>query len=355
VEEIIRQLDKRLRNIKQPMNGFDIKLANGILRNGKFIAVDSVEFTPFYIDIEYNEDAAPVKEVDDYLTHLSGGDEGYKKLILQMLAHPFITNADVKRAIAKFFFLIGDGNNGKGTMLEVIRRIIGKEYCSGNSIEQISDERYFVGLRDKLVNLGDDVEDKPIDTKMMKNLKNISTCDYVATRELFKNSKDMVLTTSMIFTTNHALKSFEKGEAYQRRVVWCPMYANPPKKDPRFLSKLTNPAALEYWMKLIVETYEELYETANIEIPKVVADHNKEYHEDNNNTLTFVNDYSSDYFIGKRPPEIYAEYEVWAEENGLTVHSPKMLKTSVETVHYLEVKAKLINKKTAKVYTKSDK
>jgi putative DNA primase/helicase len=350
VEEVIRQLDKRSRNVQQPTHGWDVKFRNGIIRNGRFIDIDSVEFTPYFIDIDYNEDAEPVQAVDDYLQHLSQGDKGYIKLILQMMAHGLITDPEVKRQIAKFFVLIGNGSNGKGTMLTIIRMLFGGDYCSSNSIEQLADERYFVSMQGKLFNLGDDVQDKMIDHEQMKNLKNIATCDYVATRQLFKQSKDAVLTCSMIFTSNHALKSFEKGEAYQRRVVWLPMFAKPTKKDPRFISKLTTPEAKEYWVKLIVDAYMELYQNGEIDIPDIVQEHNKEYHADNNNVLEFMEGYENEYFIGKRPPQIYEEYEIWTNDNGLTVHSKKMLKDTLEKARGLVVGSKKINGQVAKVY-----
>jgi putative DNA primase/helicase len=349
-EEVIRQLTKRTRNVKQPVEGWDIKFKNGILRNGKFVQLDSSEFTPYYIDLEYNEDAEPVQAVDEYLQHLSQGDQGYIKLILQMMAHGLITNPEIKRQIAKFFVLIGDGGNGKGTLLTIIRMLFGDENCASNSIEEIADERYFVGLQGKLFNLGDDIQDQPIDHEQMKRLKNIATCDFVATRQLFKQSKDTVLTASMIFTSNHPLKTFEKGEAYQRRVVWMPMFNKVTKKDPRFISKLTTPEAKEYWVKLIVEMYQELYATAEIDIPEVVAEHNKEYHADNNNVLEFIEGYTNDAFLGLRPPEVYDMYQIWVNDNGLTLHSKKMLKDTLEKVRGLVVGTVRVHGKVAKAY-----
>jgi len=350
VEEVLKQMQKRTRNQKQQKHGFDIKLKNGILRKGKFYPVDSTDFTPYFIDIEYDSNVEPVEIVDEYLEQLSGGDKGYIKLILQMIAHGLITNPDIKRQIAKFFILIGDGGNGKGTLLTIIRHIFGNENCSSNSIKEIGIESYFAGMQGKLFNLGDDVDKEAIKNEEMKRLKNIATCDYVATRFLFKQSKDTVITTSMLFTSNHPLVSFEKGEAYKRRVVWCPMFSKPKKKDPSFISKITSPEALKYWVKLLVETYEELYENAEVTIPKIVEEHNKEYHADNDNTLLYVNDLSTDDIEGCRPPEVYERYQLWAEENGLSVHSKRMLKETIEKIHNLEVGDKRVNGKTAKVY-----
>ena len=49
-------------------------------------------------------------------------------------------------------------------------------------------------------------------------------------RQLYKQSEDVELTCTLIFTSNHILKSFEKGESYKRRVVWLPMYSKPTKR-----------------------------------------------------------------------------------------------------------------------------
>ena len=94
----------------------------------------------------------------------------------------------------------------------------------------MTDERYFTTMQGKLVNLGDDVQDEAIDNMQMKMLKNISTCDYVATRNLFEQSKNIELTISLIFTSNHIFKSWEKGEAYRRRVDWLPMFGKPKRE-----------------------------------------------------------------------------------------------------------------------------
>jgi putative DNA primase/helicase len=354
IDEVMKQMEYRLFNVKEPENGFDIKFKNGILRNGQFIEVDSTDFTPYFINVEYNPDAEPVEMVDTYLDQLTEGDEDYQKLVLEAMAHAFITNAEFKRQLAKFFVFIGDGGNGKGTLLTIIRKILGAENCSSLSPEEMTKESYFTSMANKLVNLGDDIEDKAINEKQMKVLKNVSTCDFVAMRRLFEQSKETVVTTSLIFTSNHLLKSFEKGESYKRRVIWCPMFSKPVKKDPRFITKLTTPEALEYWLKLIVEAYMRLYDKTEFTDSTKVTDYNEKYHEENNGTLIFVRDHAPEDFVGKRPPEVYEEYVIWAEENfgEGTAQSKKILKETIQSEMGLMVGAKMVNGRTAKVYMK---
>lgn len=350
IDEVMKQMEYHIENVREPACGFDIKFKNGILRDGRWVEVESQEFTPFYIDLEYREDAEPVQAVDDYLDFLTDGDATYRKLVLEVMAHTLIVNPEFKRQLAKFFFFVGNGGNGKGTMLTIMRRILGRENCSSLSPEEMTKESYFTSLQGKLANLGDDVEDRAINEKQMKSIKNISTCDYVSSRELYKQSKEVVVTTSLIFTSNHLLKSFEKGESYKRRVIWCPMFGTIAKKDPKFITKITTDEALEYWVKIMIDAYYDLYENAGFTESDKVNQYNHEYHEENNGTLIFVRDHKPVDFIGLRPPEVYDQYEIWAEENGVNVQSKKILRETLEIEMGLIVGVKKVAGKTAKVY-----
>lgn len=349
VDEIIKQLHYRAPLIDANKQ-FDIKFQNGVLRDGKFIEVDYQDFTPYNIDIPYYADAEPVKAVDDYINHLTNNDKDYRNRLLEILAHPLIVNKEFKRMMGKFFIFVGDGGNGKGTLLTIIRMILNKKNCTGLSIDNLSDERYFTTMQGKLANLGDDIQDQAINQEQMKHLKNISTCDYVATRELFKQSREVELTTTLIFTSNHILKSFEKGESYKRRVDWLPMYSKPKKKDKKFISNLTTDGALQYWLRLIVEGYFRLYENEKFTECELVNKFNDEYHAENNSVLQYLQDYDKGYFVGRRSPECFEEYEVWAEENGLNVQSRKLFVQSLYDVHGLSLGVRKINNKAARVF-----
>jgi putative DNA primase/helicase len=349
IDEVIKQMKYRA-PIIDPNKIFDIKLQNGILRTGEFIEVAYQEFTPYSIDVPFYEDAEPVQLVDDYLNHLTNNDEHYKKRLLEVLAHTLIIDKEFKRMLAKFFIFIGGGGNGKGTLLSIIRQILGAHNTSALSIKQMTDERYFTTMQGKLVNLGDDLEDSSIDHEQMKILKNISTCDYVATRNLFEQSKNIELTISLIFTSNHILRSWEKGEAYRRRVDWMPMFGKPKKKDKHFISKLTTPEALQYWIRLIVEAYQRLYKNEGFTFSQAVENFNAEYHEQNNTVLQYLQDYEKSDFLGLRSPETYEKYEQWAEENGLPSQSKKLFNQSILDVFGLSLQAKKVNGKTARVF-----
>jgi putative DNA primase/helicase len=148
------------------------------------------------------------------------------------------------------------------------------------------------------------------------------------------------------------LKSFEKGESYKRRVDWLPMYGKPTKKDIHFIDKLTTPEALQYWIKLIVEGYFRLYENKGLTESPIVKEFNDKYHLMNNNIIEYLNDYSQEHFLGKRAPEVYMEYEVWAEENGLNTLGKKLFQEMMLKIHQLEVRKSSRNGKSVRIYMK---
>lgn len=349
VDEVCKQMLYRGKKI--PLDTvFNIKFNNGILMNGEFVEIeDYKEFTPYYIELDYKPEAEPVEIVDNYVAQLTNNDEKYRDLLFEILAHGLITDPEVKRSLAKFFIFVGDGGNGKGTLLSIIRSILTRENCSGLKIKQMSDERYAYSMDGKLVNLGDDIQDQPINDKDMEMLKNISTCDYVEIRKMFKNSTSATMTTSLIFTSNHILKSWEKGESYKRRVLWLPMYSKPKRKDPKFITKLTTQKALEYWLKLIIDGYKRLYQNGDFTACNIVEEFNRQYHEENNGAEIYVKDLTKEYIIGKTNQEIYLEFEQWCEENDLTA-SKKMLRDAIYNIHKLKIKVIKRNKKTFRAF-----
>ncbi|EAC9614113.1 DNA primase [Listeria monocytogenes] len=351
VDEVINQMHYRAKLIPDD-DVFDIKLKNGILRDGKFIEIDYTDFTPYSIHAKYDPETEAVQIVDEYLNHLTDSDEDYKKFVLEMMGYCFVVDKEIKRMIGRFFILVGGGGNGKGTLLSIIRSILNQKNCTGLSIKNMTDERYFNVLQGRLANLGDDIQDEPINNEQMKVLKNISTCDFVEMRKLYGNAKSVEMTPTLIFTSNHIIKSFEKGDSYKRRVTWMPMFTKVSKKDKRFISNITNEKALQYWTKLVVEAYFRIYENEDFTKTSKVEEFNARYHEDNDSTLEFVHDLDILDVEGKRGPEIYEEYELWAEENGLNVQSRRALNTTIKSVLDLETKPVKINGKTARIYQK---
>ena len=352
IDEVIKQIYYRADQLS--VEAYPIKLKNGIITEGMFVPVNNYqEFTPYYIDIDYKEDATPVAGVDDYINSITDNDEDYRKLLLEAMGYVFITDPEVIRRIGQFFILRGDGANGKGSLLQIMSRIFGQENCSALSIKDMIDVRYQVSMIGKLVNLGDDVEPEAINNKEMKALKNMATADTIETRFLYKQSFRATFTAKLFFTTNADLRTFEKGYAYKRRVKWLPMFNKVEHPDPRFITKMTTKDALEYWIKLLVEAYARLYENGKLTESAVVNEYNNQYHVENNYMQVFLEtlDIERD-VIGKTGPEIKQLYYEYNDDESKR-YNPKLLSDALKDLG-IGKGVKKIDGRAIRVYMKQD-
>lgn len=349
-DEVIKQMQYRCEKI--PENAvFDIKLTNGVLHRGKFMAVDFDDFTPYSIHQAYDPKCPPVKDVDDYLNFLTLGDPDYRAHVLEVLGYCLVTEPRTIRTISKFFVFYGEGGNGKGTLLTILRTILEADNVVPLDLDKINDERYTSDLPDSLAILGDDVTDAPIKPEKMKMLKNISTADFIQTRRLYHDSEKFVPICTMIFTSNHILKSWEKGDAFQRRIEWLPMNKKPDVIDPQFLAKQTTPAALAYWFSLMVQGYERLCENQKFTESEIVKKSTADYFDLNDNTREFVRDNLTDEELeGTKVKVISDIYNQWCEENEFKPLSSKTLKESIKKLRGFEERVKKINKICTRVF-----
>lgn len=351
VDEVIKQIVYRS-PIVAPETVFPIRFRNGILRNGSFIPMkDYMEFTPYFIDIDYKPEAEPVSMVDEYIDNLTNGDPDYKDLLMEVIGYVMITDPERIRSLGKFFMFRGDGANGKGTLLQIMRKIYNAKNCTNLSIKQLVDDRYNVTMIGKLANLGDDIEADAINNDQLKVIKNISTADTVTTRHMFNEAESATFTIKLYFTTNSDVKSFEKGYAYKRRILWLPMFNKVDKPDPQFISKITTKAALEYWIRLIVEGYKRLYNNMAWTECKAVAEYNDQYHENNNICLRFARDLDPDTeIIGKTISNMRESFSEWDTEDQR--FSPKLFKEAVWDLYKIGLGVSKVSGKSRRVFMK---
>lgn len=322
---------------------FPIVFKNGYLEDGHFEFTDDLPFSPHYINRRYNPSAKPVKAVDEYLDHISQGDEGYRKYIIEMLGYIFNTSLDFKERKGKVFFIVGDGGSGKGTLLKLISMLLGAENVSNVSIHEFEDGRRTTIMIGKLANLGDDIEDQPINAPVMKTLKNMATADTVNIRKLYKESESTIISATGVYTSNHILRSFEKGESFKRRVVWLPLTKKLQNKSSQFHKDLRSKEALDYLTALAIESLNKLYETELFSESETIHEFNKGYHEANNTAVAYLKELNYYDILGFTLKEIYQDYMRWCWDNSLAEMPIAQLSQEVKRIFDVELRGFKIN------------
>ncbi|MDK9857680.1 DNA primase family protein [Staphylococcus equorum] len=322
---------------------FPIVFENGYLEDGQFIFTDDLPFSPHFINRRYNPSAKPVKAVDEYLDHISQGDEGYRKYIIEMLGYIFNTNLDFKERKGKVFFIVGDGGSGKGTLLKLISMLLGAENVSNVSIHEFEDGRRTTIMIGKLANLGDDIEDQPINAPVMKTIKNMATADTVNIRKLYKESESTIISATGVYTSNHILRSFEKGESFKRRVVWLPLTKKLQNKSSQFHKDLRSEEALDYLTALAIESLNKLYETELFSESETIHEFNKGYHEANNTAVAYLKELNYYDILGFTLKEIYQDYMRWCWDNSLAEMPIQQLSQEIKRVFDVDLKGFMVN------------
>lgn len=322
---------------------FPIVFKNGYLEDGQFAFTDDLPFSPHYINRRYNPAAEPVKAVDEYLDHISQGDEGYRKYIIEMLGYIFNTSLDFKERKGKVFFIVGDGGSGKGTLLKLISMLLGAENVSNVSIHEFEDGRRTTIMIGKLANLGDDIEDQPINAPVMKTLKNMATADTVNIRKLYKESESTIISATGVYTSNHILRSFEKGESFKRRVVWLPLTKKLQNKSSQFHKDLRSEKALDYLTALAIESLNKLYETELFSESETIHEFNKGYHEANNTAVAYLKELNYYDILGFTLKEVFQDYTRWCWDNSLAEMPIAQLSQEVKRVFDADLKGFMVN------------
>lgn len=347
IENVKKLIMMKTRTIHQ--DDMFIQFKNGILKNGEFIEIVTDEFTPYRINVNYNPNAAVVNVVDEYLHNLCNNEENYIKHVLEAIASSFILDVELKRHLSKFWLFYGDGGNGKGTLLTIIRKILDDDNCSSLDLFDLKDDRKITSAVGKLANLGDDVSaKKAMDDETTKRLKNITSADSIEFRPLYSNPKKAIISPTLIFTTNKIIKTWEKGNSIKRRIIWCPMLYKPQTKDPKFISKLTTTEALEYWIKLLVEAYQRLYQNKQFTDSKTITEFTEQYHSNNDPVENFVSELNVfEDIIGKTLADLRELYLSYVDDTDSSAPSfPRSRLKEAILIKYPELEYKKIRLKS---------
>lgn len=328
IEAVLKLIKMNVTKLDYNQN-FPVRFNNGILKDGKFKECDYQHFTPYVVNLTYSPDAEAVPIVDDYLDFITVDNKNYRSLIEEIMGYTLETDIERISHLAKVFFIVGEGLNGKGTLLKLIGNVLGSHNTSSLDLKKMRDLTYTSALKGSLVNLADDAENEKIGKEEIKLIKNIATGDLFTIRGMYKDPEEVRLKTTLVFTTNHILESVENSKAIKRRYVWLPLYRVVPNDDPTFFKKLTSEKAKLYWARLFVEGYMRLHENNKFTHCQIVEDFTNEYHEKSDNTIQFCKEKDVSDIEFKTVADVHEEYESWCYRDGLEARKSSDLKKTI--------------------------
>lgn len=249
-------------------------------------------------------------DVVNWMRAIASGDAEIENLLWQVINDALNGNYSRRKSI----FLIGEGNNGKGTFQELIMNLIGMKNIATLKVNEF-DERFRLSvLEGKTAVIGDDVPANVyIDDS--SNFNSVVTGDMVSVEFKNKPIYNTVFRCSVIQSTNGMPKFKNKTNGTIRRIVIVPFKADFNGKAENFKIKdeyIKNEQVLQFVLHKAVHMDFETFD-----IPKVSLQELEIFKQDNDPVLDFKLSVFDEWKIPRVPKYVvYGFYKRFCNENG---------------------------------------
>jgi putative DNA primase/helicase len=288
---------------------FHVQLENGVIEDGKFRETqDKTKFTIFNLPLTYRNDAYD-EHVDNFLNFVTCNRRDLRYVLEEMLGHVLMTRGFPH----SFFFLTGEGSNGKSTFIEMVKNFAG-HLTSCVDFDDFDSLVFVNELIGKLVNICDDADN--IHLEKSKNLKALASGNSITTKALYEAPVPMVNSATLIFTSNDPPSFKDKSYGIIRRLKVVPFDGVIGEVDFYLLDKLTTKNAKEYLLRLGMEGIERIFanhiQISECECIKVATE---KYHIDNDSVLSWLKE--NKICVETEIRTVYSEYVEWCRGGGL--------------------------------------
>ena len=121
--------------------------------------------------------------------------------------------------IQKIGLFLGEGGNGKGQVLELLRKMLGEGNCSAIPLQKLQEMDFKEAeLFNRFANIGADISDQPL--KETSKIKGLSGGDLINASVKFKNDLVFMNEAKLIFSANKLPKTYDLTPAFFRRWIY---------------------------------------------------------------------------------------------------------------------------------------
>lgn len=295
-----------------------ICVKNGLLniKTLEFKSHDPEIVTRNKINLNYYEQESN-NDIDAIMDNLAVHDKEVITLLYEMIGYCLYRGMPFQ----KVFILVGNGANGKSTLLNMVTKLLGEENVSHVDLKEIVTNRFGKSeLYGKLANIADDCSGNYLED--ISAMKRITGESYTSIEFKNQNSFSTKINTKTILSYNTIPRMNDTTDGLSRRLVIIPLNAvfkkGLPNYDPYISEKLKNEKNLEYVLYKSVKAIHEVLQKLEFTIPKQVEERTNEYLRENNPVLNFIYDTYEDENIENIPcNEVYEAFNCWKLENGL--------------------------------------
>ncbi|WP_332881449.1 phage/plasmid primase, P4 family [Vagococcus martis] len=160
-------------------------------------------------------------DVDEWMKSIANNDTEIEYLLWQVISASLNGNFSRRQSL----WLVGSGNNGKGTYQALIKHLVGSKNIATLKLPDFQGRFNLSLLEEKVVCIGDDVP-AGVYIDDSSNFNSVVTGDDVMVEEKNKPAYSTNFQMTIIQSTNSMPKIHNKTEGTYRRIVIVPFSAN---------------------------------------------------------------------------------------------------------------------------------
>lgn len=262
------------------------------------------------VPCRYDPDA-PVDRWLKFLDEIFPGEEEKATVLQEFFGYCLLTDCRFEKAC----FLSGTGANGKGTVLHVLREMIGHENTCGLSLTELSRPFTIYRLQSKLVNIA--TETSARDPLAMETFKIIVSGEALEGEKKYGDKFSFNPYAKMIVAFNDIPVIPDRSHGFNRRVILLQFNQRfeGERLDPNLKKKLeVEKDGVFFWALLGLER---LLERDGFKMEGRVAEDGESFKTALNPILLYVQEcleFGPD--LNVEATELYRHYKEWCKEGG---------------------------------------
>ena len=199
-----------------------LNLRNGVLDIHKRVLLPHDPKYGFMYILDYDYDPeAKSPNFDKALHNIMCRDEDLKSIFLEFLG--LCVSGDSNKRFEKALIMQGSGSNGKSTLIDMIRGLLGIENCASHSIDALKNPQVATGLRGKLANLVPEMEQDDFDSSAY--FKSLISGEPQAMKILYAQPFSERIDSKFVMSCNTIPTTRDWTHGMMRRLLLLPLHA----------------------------------------------------------------------------------------------------------------------------------
>lgn len=271
--------------------------------------------------------------VDKTFDSIAQGNEAVIANLWEMFGLSLYRGHDVSRMI----LLQGSGANGKSTLLDMLKCLLGVENCFSLPIHELGEKFQLVPAMGKLALIGDDIASDFVNGKACAVMKKFVTGEAV--NDQYKGGATFQFNpyATLIYSCNEIPRFADGTFGFERRIHPIPLTARfapvSDGYDPRLKQKLCAEECIEYAIVKAVDALRAARERMGLTPNSLSERMRADILRDNDPAGGFITEMTKQgyVFLNKSNSMVYGEFEDWCAANGYEPVSKSKLSAKIRT------------------------